>query len=268
MIGIALVVFLGSCVSENNVDMKHKDLIRILNHNVEHEILGSAEPVIVLLNGLQMPMTSWSKLTPLLRDAGTVVLYNRLGVGASDRPSESQDGRAIASQLNSMLSELSLRAPVILVGHSMGGLYANLYARLNPEKVLGVVFLEATHPSEPAFHKANIGIIGKTLGKLPTFSKYSPVDDPNSEGNSISSTVRQIADAPSFPSVPLLVISAGKNLPFIPKFSFEHHLEMQKELVKLAPKAIHLTAEKSSHFPQMSEPEFVADAIVTFITSL
>jgi len=248
--------------------MTVKEVTNISDKNVEYEVLGDGEPVIVLLNGLHMPMSSWDRLTPYLRKTGTILLYNRLGVGASDRPTEPQDGGTIATQLNSLLSVLSLRKPVILVGHSMGGLYANLYCRLYPENVGGVVLLDATHPDEPAFHEANPGFVGKLLKIVPSLKSYSPQKDTNSEFNSVSTAVKETDGAPSFPSVPLLVISGGKNMLFVPQFAFDHHQKKQKELATLAPQTTHLIAERSSHFPQFSEPEFVADAIVNFIEAL
>ena len=38
--------------------------------------------------------------------------------------------------------------PYVLVGHSLGGLYVQLFARRLPEDVGGVVLVEATHPDD------------------------------------------------------------------------------------------------------------------------
>ncbi|MEY8732164.1 alpha/beta fold hydrolase [Peribacillus frigoritolerans] len=41
------------------------------------------------------------------------------------------------------MTSVGFEPPFLLVGHSLGGLYANLYARLYPNEVAGLVFLES-----------------------------------------------------------------------------------------------------------------------------
>ncbi|YCI78841.1 hypothetical protein M1D47_09810 [Bacillus sp. R1-10] len=51
--------------------------------------------------------------------------YNRFGVAGSDKPKVSQDGLNIVNPLGEALTRVGFEPPFLLVGHSLGGLYAN-----------------------------------------------------------------------------------------------------------------------------------------------
>jgi pimeloyl-ACP methyl ester carboxylesterase len=54
-------------------------------------------------------------------------------------------GNEIVAELRSILQKRSLRPPYLLVGHSLGGLYLQLFAKLHPDEVAGL--LAALRPS-------------------------------------------------------------------------------------------------------------------------
>ncbi len=73
---------------------------------------------------------AWS-LIPI----GTVIAVDRLGVGKSDRPTEPQTGEVIVATLRSLLAQAGVPPPYVLVGHSLGGLHVELFARRHPDEV-------------------------------------------------------------------------------------------------------------------------------------
>lgn len=76
-----------------------------------------------------------------------VVAYDRSGLGRSSPSDRIPDGEARARELHDLVVAMNLRGPIILIGHSIAGLYLRIYARQFPNDVLGLVFVEATHPS-------------------------------------------------------------------------------------------------------------------------
>lgn len=72
--------------------------------------------------------------------------YDRAGMGFSDPSPEPRDGIAIASDLEKLLAAAKVPGPYVMVGHSMAGLRLREYAGRNPDKVLGVVLLDAATP--------------------------------------------------------------------------------------------------------------------------
>lgn len=229
---------------------------------------GEGKPSIVFMSGHRTPFSNWNALIPRVSGFGTVLAYDRLDTGGSARSSSPQDGDAILSTLSALLKILEVPPPYILVAHSLGGLYANLYARRNPDKVGAVIMVEAAHPGE-ASEQPHSKTSGKgLLGRLSGLFKPGFMKDPNSEFNNVETTVRQIENAPAFPDIFLAVITGGIKMPFVPRKAFESHLQWQKKLASLSLIGYQVSAEKSGHAPQISEPDVVVQAIFDAIESL
>lgn len=100
-------------------------------------------PTVVLLHGFVSSRNYWSKVEPLLVNAGYgVMAIDLLGFGdsrhttAKDYTYESQVDHIITH-----LKRLNMNQPIILVGHSMGSLIANYFSHAHPEKISKLVML-------------------------------------------------------------------------------------------------------------------------------
>ena len=72
--------------------------------------------------------------------------YDRAGLGQSDPGPGPRDGLAVTHDLERLLVAADEPGPYILVGHSMAGLYVRLFTARNPDKVAGVVLVDAATP--------------------------------------------------------------------------------------------------------------------------
>ncbi len=73
---------------------------------------------------------------------------DRAGLGWSERGPEPRDARQISSELHTLLKVVDTEGPYVVVGHSYGGLYAQMYAARYPEEVAGVVLVDSSHPEQ------------------------------------------------------------------------------------------------------------------------
>lgn len=106
-----------------------------------------ARPLVVLEHGAFGCAADWAVVQQRLAVRGFRSLaYDRAGLGYSDPGPEPRDGRAIVSDLAALLQALDERDPVVLAGHSMGGLMVRLFALTHPDRVLGVVLVDAVTP--------------------------------------------------------------------------------------------------------------------------
>ncbi|OUQ88131.1 alpha/beta hydrolase [Brevibacillus brevis] len=221
---------------------------------------GNGKPNIVLINGGSGPIEGWMKILPDLSETSSVFSYNRLGVSGSDKPQAPQDGLTIVETLREALTLVGFEPPFLLVGHSLGGLYANLYARRYPSEVAGVVFLESSHPKDIGLEKYQ-GKVVKTINKiLSMFDSLSPQKTFN-EVHFVKKTVEQIQAINYFPDIPVYVITGGKENRMMPEEVRKKRIEHQLELLSLSSSSKHILAEKSGHFPQFTEPRVVIDTI-------
>lgn len=72
--------------------------------------------------------------------------YDRAGLGHSDAAPEPRDAAAAAADLAALLEALGERGPLVLAGHSMGGLMVRVFALTRAERVTGLVLVDAMTP--------------------------------------------------------------------------------------------------------------------------
>lgn len=109
----------------------------------------SADPVVILLHG--GPGSDHRSLLRLLEpvdgrrlaDDHFVVLWDQRGCGLSQRHSADEiDLARYDADLDYLVEHFSPDQPVVLIGHSWGGMYATNYISNYPEKVAGAVLME------------------------------------------------------------------------------------------------------------------------------
>lgn len=104
-------------------------------------------PLVVLEAGAFGFSADWSAVQERLTAASLrSIAYDRAGLGFSDPGPLPRDGTAIVGDLEQMLRSLGEDGPLILCGHSMAGLHARLFATRNPDRIIGIVLVDATTP--------------------------------------------------------------------------------------------------------------------------
>jgi len=247
---------------------KHK--AKVSGGGLEYVTSGSGAPVIVLMNGGGMASQSWGAVYPQFEPFSTVFAYNRFGIGGSDRASGKQTGEVIAAALRELLAAAGLQPPYLLVGHSLGGFHANIFARLYPEEVAGIIFLEAAHQDDFEQLPLHQTLFSQLFEKIFTALNFILRKSPNSEMDCTKDAVSQIKQAGNFPDVPLTVITAGKSPPklFMSAKALKIRQANQKKFLLFSKNAKQLIAEESGHFPQLSEPELVVAATQELISRI
>lgn len=106
--------------------------------------MGRGDPVVVFVHGLPLDNHSsfFMTLAPEVSKHARVVLYDLRGHGRSEQPSSGYSGADMAADLAAIVDALG-EPRVIVVGHSFGGYVALRYAADHPERVQGLVLLDA-----------------------------------------------------------------------------------------------------------------------------
>ena len=103
---------------------------------------GSGEPVVLLLHGMAAAGNSFGAAFDRLGDSARVVVPDLLGFGGSMLPPGPVSGEDHLDALDGMLAALGLtQAPLVVVGHSMGGPLALRFAARHTDRVRTVVTL-------------------------------------------------------------------------------------------------------------------------------
>lgn len=99
-------------------------------------------PVVILIHGIASSSVTFRNLTPLLVERHRAILIDLLGFGESVAPPDATFtlGEHVAS-VSATIDSLNLRAPFVLVGHSLGALICARYAAMRPQRVARLVLL-------------------------------------------------------------------------------------------------------------------------------
>jgi len=103
---------------------------------------GAGPVTVVLAAGAGQSSRTWTSLRPSLATSARVVTFDRPGLGQSLPGELPRTPTQIARELRTVVQALGLSGPLVLVGHSMGGVHMLRYATLFPEAVIGVAILD------------------------------------------------------------------------------------------------------------------------------
>ena len=103
---------------------------------------SESSPPVLLLHGWQDTGDTFQFMVDRFARDWPLVAPDWRGFGRSEWPQEGYWFQDYFADLDALLDELSPDAPVALVGHSMGGNVASIYAGLRPQRVRCVADLE------------------------------------------------------------------------------------------------------------------------------
>jgi non-heme chloroperoxidase len=118
-----------------------------VDKDVKLEVLdwgGSGRP-LVLLTGLGNSAHIFDQFAPKLTAGYHVYGISRRGFGASSSPVRGYEADRLGDDVLAVLDALKLSRPV-LAGHSIAGEELSSIGSLHPEKVSGLIYLDAGYP--------------------------------------------------------------------------------------------------------------------------
>ncbi|WP_159887749.1 alpha/beta fold hydrolase [Paenibacillus puerhi] len=149
------------------------DMMDIGGYRLHLTDTGQGSPTVVLIHGAGDSSYSWIHIRQELFKFTRVITYDRAGMGSSDSGPEPTPDHTI-KELNTLLDKTGAPGPYVLVGHSLGGLIARLYALKYPEQVAGLVFLDSTHEflKDDVKFKRGFAVVGFMLRLLRLMSSF------------------------------------------------------------------------------------------------
>lgn len=112
---------------------------------IEYAALRVANPraTLVFENGLMLDLQTWEAVAQGLNHCCDLLFYNRPGVGHSESEQAALSPALSAARLQQLLQQQKLTPPYVLIGHSLGGQYAQVFTKRYPEQVDALLLVDA-----------------------------------------------------------------------------------------------------------------------------
>ncbi len=226
----------------------------LTRHQVRIE--GHGPRTVVLEAGLGDTLGVWSDVQSLIAANCTrTIAYTRAGYPGSDPAGGPRDAATIVSELRAELKRRGILPPYVLVGHSLGGLYMQYFARHYPDEIEGLLLVDSTHWNQQLQLGPDVADpFGRrsTVLFIPWIMRRELIDS--------TSAGEQVHASPNASSVPTIVLSRTRTLHGETPASHELATQLQEDIVATFPGARHVRVADSGHYIQRDRPEVVVAA--------
>lgn len=225
-----------------------------IHHTVRIEGRGSV--TVILASGLGDTLDTWDTVQQLIAaNCARTLAYDRAGYSGSKPALGPRDAEHVVQELRAELHDRGIRPPYVLVGHSLGGLYMQYFARQHPDEVAGLVLVDSTHWNQQLLLDTKPpAYTGRQATMLfMTWIARRELADSVSAGE-------QVHESPRAGRFPTIVLSSTRPARGETPATRAAAARLQEEIAADFPAARLVRVERSGHYIQADRPEVVIDA--------
>lgn len=252
---------------------------------------GFGAPAVIFVSGAGDNALGWGPVAAALSSTHRVCTYDRPGTGWSPSRPGRADASSVTDDLTALLSNAGEHPPFVIVGHSLGGLFAQAYAVRNRTAVAGLVLVESSEPrmfvgAGPLAREGDLMLsafdvvltsmgVDRLLASTDADGRYLPADRAPAaildlraaasargfaEIVNFSLSARGLAKSDGLlPLLPVVVVSRA--MPLHPSAGALAWRAAQDRLARVSRVSVHWIARGTGHRPQLDEPALVIAAI-------
>lgn len=236
-------------------------------YKIRMRIEGTGRPVVFIYGGFGGRFEGWNGVASRLKGDAQVILYDHGGSGLSEAAPGPRDSKHIATELRTALmnaTNAGVKGPWVIVGQSLGGIHARVFAHEYPKDVAGLVLIDPTAEDYgDELRKVRTGLHGDTEPVSAEELKSWP-SGMRLEYESLNADMQQARGAWPLPKVPITVMTSlhpGGDLNYESPMLW---LALHEDLAKRSG-AKHVVTERLGHNMQNEDPEFVAKEIADLL---
>jgi pimeloyl-ACP methyl ester carboxylesterase len=219
---------------------------------------GNGAVAVVFESGLGDTGVVWRSVQSSVADhCARTVSYTRSGYGIGSSPVAGvRDAEHIVAELRMRLAESGVSPPYVLVGHSLGGLYMQYFARRFPAEVRGLVLVDSMHWNQ--LNRVKAATPG--VYRMTNVINFLMGGTMRREFVGIPSTAVEIEALPEPYELPSIVLSSTKpGQGETPAFR-TLAAELQREIATAYRARRHDFVSGSGHYIQRDQPQVVVNA--------
>lgn len=145
-------------------------MVSIGTHSLSVSLCGepsaAQDLIVVFLTGAGDVASSCVVVARLIAPFARILLYDRSGLGKSERSPRRTNAVTAAEELHLLVQAIPVTQTLLLVGHSYGGIVAREYLHLHPEQVAGMVLADSSTERQNKYFQVPDPNISAVLGDL------------------------------------------------------------------------------------------------------
>ena len=234
-------------------------MIDVGGHKLAMTQSGKGTPTVVFEAGVGGPQV-WGTLASRVAEFTSAVTYAHAGLEGSEPVTSARTPERIVEELHMLLQRATIPPPYVLVGHSMGGLEARLFAMTYPTEVAGLVLIDGVHERQ-VLEFTRLDSVGFPRRREAGLKSLDPPQRAEMDGLSRILTTGQLGVPGKLPDVPMVVLTSlrssvaqGPRAPAVWR-------QLHSELFQSVTYGMHIVTNRSGHQIQKDEPELVVNAV-------
>ena len=258
-------------------------------HKLHYRCEGTGQPTLVIDNGIAGSAAEWYRVQGLLAKHYRTCVYDRAGYVWSEPGPAPRTTKQIAGELKSLLENSGEAGPFVFVGHSFGGFTAMRMASLMAGDVLGVVLVDSSSPEvfftaetqqQPIVNPIAAGAatgndgVPTTPQEMARFlnSRRKALFVQMDEIANFELSASQVIDEQALRELPMLVVArdaagdSGQSMEQVDRETEWRRAQLR--ITSLSSASRFALATGSDHFIHLRKPNWLANEIESFVTSL
>jgi pimeloyl-ACP methyl ester carboxylesterase len=245
-------------------------------HRLAATVLGTGAPAVVIEPSFGGAAADWAAVAAVLARLTTVVTYDRAPYGASSAARDARTPQDIAADLGRLLSGLGVAGPLVLVGHSAGGLYVRAFAARHLDRVAGLVLVESSHENQRQVLDPLRSWRGRLEGALiiPSLLRDSRESRRGGDRRSIVREWRSFRRATAGPPLlpqgalgdrPVAVLTCAPGDPGVSPRLWRGWHDLHAELARISANSRHVMSASTAHYLNQDDPDLVVSVIADVV---
>lgn len=250
-----------SCCGQKKKDFKRET--SLLDIGGTHELYtyegGEGDNTIVFESGLGVDGSTWleSGIFDSIGKDNQVIAYDRQGYGKSTPTNETRGMQSLVNDLDIVINRKSANKKVIIIGHSLGGAIARVYAIQHPDKVKALLLIEPNNENFKQYATMDQAHEDTLVQQFATEKMTGAA----MEAGQLIENVSFLKQLSTLPDIHVIIITSTKTDSEMTEENVADWLLSHESLGKGITNFVHIKTNKSGHFVYLEEPNLVIENI-------
>jgi pimeloyl-ACP methyl ester carboxylesterase len=240
-------------------------MVDVGGHKLHIVCQGTGSPAVLIETGAGESVSAFNGLQPALAATNRTCVYERAGNGTSEASPSPRTAQQISDELQVLIENTPIPIPFVLLSHSLGGMYAQLFAAEHATEIAGLVFLDPrtaeyqlsyrTHltPDELAADAADTAQVIKT-------------DPAGPEIAAVDVSAAQVKAKGTIPPFPTIVLTAGVPFPGQSESDLTFWRSTHENLAAQSPKSAWRIVDGAEHDIWRTHETAVLEAVASVVS--